>query len=265
MRSIWKGLISFGLVNIPVALYPAVEDKEVHFHQVHKDDGGRVGYTRVCKICGKSLGADEIVRGYEYEKGRYVTLTEEDIDKFARAASRAIAMQEFVDASTVDPIYLDKAYYLGPDEAGRMPYALLVEALKRADKVGIAKMVMREKEYLALIRPVDRMLVLNVMHYPDEIRKPEGIGLPTSDVELGDRELEMADLLVRSMASEFRPDEFHDSYREELLEMIHAKAEGAEYQPEEAALQPTNVIDIVSRLKASIEQAEEHKKAKAVR
>ncbi len=262
MRSIWKGLISFGLVNIPVALYPAIEDKQLHFHQIHKEDGGRIGHKQVCKVCGKSLEAEEIVRGYEYEKDRYVTLSDEDFDTFASAASRAIAIQEFVDASAIDPIYLDKAYYLGPDEAGKMPYALLAETLKRAKKVGVAKLVMRDKEYLALIRPTDQMLVLNIMHYPDEIRKPEGIGLPSADVKLGERELEMADLLVKSMSGKFKPTEFHDTYREELVEMIRAKAEGAEYKHKETKLQPTNVIDIVSRLKASIEQAEEQKKAK---
>lgn len=265
MRSMWKGLISFGLVNIPVALYPAVEDKQLHFNQLHKEDGGRIGYEKVCKECGKTLEAEEIVRGYEYEKGRYVTISEQDFDKFARVASRAIAMQQFVDASDIDAIYLDKAYYLGPDEAGKMPYALLLEALKRAKKVGVAKMVMRDQEYLALIRPVDQVLVLNIMHYPDEIRKPEGIGLPSSEVKLGDRELEMADLLVKSMSGDFKPAEFHDTYREELLEMIRAKAAGAEYQPEEAKLLPTNVIDLVARLKASIDQAEEQKKAKTAK
>jgi DNA end-binding protein Ku len=261
----WKGLISFGLVNIPVELYSAVEDKELHFNLLHKDDGGRVGHTQVCKICGKSLGTEEIVRGYEYEKGRYVTLSEEEIDKFARSASRSIAIQEFVDASAIDPVYLDKAYYLGPDEAGKMPYALLLEALNRAKKIGVAKLVMREKEYLAFIRPAGKVLVLHTMHYPDEIRKPEGIGLPSSEVKLGDRELEMADLLVKSMSGEFQPTEFHDTYREELLEMIRTKAEGAEYQPVEAKLLPTNVIDIVARLKASIDQAEEQKKVKTAR
>jgi DNA end-binding protein Ku len=261
----WKGVISFGLVNIPVALYSAVEDKQLHFNQLHKEDGGRVGHKQVCKECSKELEAEEIVRGYEYEKDQYVTLSDEDMDKFDRVASRAIAMQEFVDASDIDEIYLDKAYYLGPDEAGKMPYALLLEALKRAKKVGVAKMVMRDKEYLALIRPVDQVLVLNTMYYPDEIRKPEGIGLPSAEVKLGDRELEMADLLVKSMSGEFQPAEFRDTYREELLEMIRTKAEGAEYQPVEANLLPTNVIDIVARLKASIKQAEEQKKARTVK
>ena len=180
MRSMWKGLISFGLVNIPVALYSAVEDKQLHFNQLHKEDGGRISYKKVCKECGKDLEAEEIVRGYEFEKGRYITLSEEELDKFASVASRAIAMQEFVDAAEIDAIYLDKAYYLGPDEAGKMPYALLLEALKRAKKVGVAKMVMRDKEYLAVIRPVDQVLVLNTMHYPDEIRQPEGLGLSSS-------------------------------------------------------------------------------------
>ena len=143
-----------------------------------------------------------------------------------------------------------------------MPYALLAETLKRAKKVGVAKLVMRDKEYLALIRPAEQMLVLNIMHYPDEIRKPEGIGLPSSEVNLGKRELEMADLLVKSMSGEFQPTEFPDTYREELLAMIRAKAEGAEYEHKETKLQPTNVIDIVSRLKASIEKAEEQKKSR---
>lgn len=262
MRSTWKGLISFGLVNIPVALYSAVEDKQLSFNQLHKEDGGRVGYQKVCKDCGKTLEAEEIVRGYEYEKGRYVTVSEDDLDKFASDASRAIAMQEFVDAADIDAMYLDKAYYLGPDEAGKMPYALLLETLKRAKKVGVAKMVMRDKEYLAIIRPLDQVLVLNTMHYPDEIRKPEGIGLPSAEVKLGARELKMADLLVKSMSGEFQPADFQDTYREELLAMILSKAEGAEDQPVVAKLLPTNVTDIVARLKASIDQAEEQKKTR---
>lgn len=262
MRAMWKGIISFGLVNIPVALFPAIEEKQLHFNQLHKDDGGRIGYQKICKVCGKNLEADEIVRGYELDKGRYVTLSDDDFAKFARSANRAIEIQEFVDAAAIDPIYLDTAYYLGPNEGGTMPYALLVDALKRAQKVGVAKMVMRDKETLALIRPTEQMLVLNMMHYPDEIRKPEGIGLPTTTVKLGQREVEMADLLVKSMNGEFEPAEFHDSYREEMLEMIRAKAEGVEYEAEEVKIQPTNMIDIVARLKASIEQAEEQKKAR---
>lgn len=265
MRSMWKGLISFGLVNIPVALYPAVEDKQLQFNQLHKEDGGRIGYDKVCKECGKSLEAEEIVRGYEYEKGRYVTLSEEDFDKVDRVASRAIAMQQFVDAAEIDAMYLDKAYYLGPDEAGKMPYALLLEALKRTKKVGVAKMVMRDKEYLALIRPLEQVLVLNTMHYPDEIRQPEGLGLPSSDLKLGKRELEMADLLVKSMSGEFQPAEFKDTHREELLEMILGKAEGTEDHPVKAKLLPTKVTDLVARLKASIDQAEGQKKAKTAK
>ncbi|MHB1398199.1 MAG: non-homologous end joining protein Ku [Trichloromonadaceae bacterium] len=265
MRSMWKGLISFGLVNIPVALYSAVEDKQLHFNQLHKEDGGRIGYDKVCKECGKSLEAEEIVRGYEYEKGRYVTLSEEEMEKFDRVASRAIAMQQFVDASEIDAMHLDTAYYLGPDEVGKMPYALLLEALKRSKKVGVAKLVMRDKEYLALIRPVDQVLVLHTMHYPDEIRKPEGLGLPSAEVQLGKRELEMADLLVKSMSGEFHPAEFTDTHREEMLEMILGKAEGAEDQPIKAKLLPTNVTDLVARLKASIDQAEQQKKAKTAK
>ena len=257
MRSMWNGLISFGLVNIPVALYTAVEDKQLRFNQLHKEDGGRIGYDKVCKHCGKSLEAEEIVRGYEYEKDRYVTLSDEELDKFAGVTSRAIALQEFVDAADIDAIYFDKAYYLDPEEAGKMPYALLLEALKRAKKVGVAKMVMRDKEYLALIRPLDQVLVLSTMHFPDELRKPEGIGLPSAETKLGKRELEMADLLIKSMSGKFKPADFQDTYREELLEVLLAKAEGAEYQSvEEKKRLPTKVVDIVAHLKASIDQAE---------
>lgn len=256
MRSILKGLISFGLVNIPVGLYSAVEDKDLSFNQLHKEDGGRVTYNKVCKVCGQVLSADDIVKGYEYDKGKYVTLTDEDFEQVARAATRAIAIQDFVDASEIDPLYFDRAYYLGPDEAGKMPYVLLREAMQRTNKVGVAKLVMRDKEHLAIIRPVEGALVLNTMHYPDEIRKAEGVGIPGEEVQVGDRELDMAELLVKSMTGEWQPDKYQDEYRQEMMQMIEAKLEGVEYQAEPQAQHPTNVVDIMSTLKASIEEAE---------
>lgn len=259
MRAIWKGFVSFGLVNIPVALYPAIEEQDLHFHQLHEADGGRVGYDKVCKVCGETLKQEDIVKGYEVSKGQYVTLTDEDFDKAARAASRAIAIQQFVDVSTIDPLYFEKSYYLAPEEAGKTPYALLMDVMKRAGKAGVARMVMRDKEYLALIRAADGALVISTMHFPAEIRKPEGIGIPTGEAQFGEQEMKMADMLVSALAGDFKPEQYEDTYRKELLEMIEKKAEGMEYAPAEERLQPTNVIDIVSQLKASIEQAEKEK------
>jgi DNA end-binding protein Ku len=260
MRAIWKGFISFGLVNIPVALYSAIDEQDLHFHQLHKDDGGRIGYDKTCKVCGQVLEQDDIVKGYEVEKGKYVTLTDEDFDKVARAASKSITIQQFVDISSIDPLYYDKSYYLGPEEAGKVPYGLLTEVMRRTGKAGVAKMVMRDKEKLALIRPVGDALSLSTMYFPAEIKKPEGIGLPEGEAQFGEAELNMADMLVKALSGDFKPDQYEDTYRKELLEMIEKKAEGLEYAPTEERVQPTKVIDIVSQLKASIEQAEQAKK-----
>lgn len=260
MRAIWKGFVSFGLVNIPVALYPATQEKDLHFNQLHDADGGRVGYDKVCKVCGHTLEQDQIVKGYEVAKGHYVTLTDEDFEKVARAASKTISIQQFVDLFSVDPLYYDKSYYLGPEEASKTPYALLVEVMKRTGKAGVAKMVMRDKEHLALLRVVGDALVLSLMYFPDEIRPPEGIGLPSGQTQFGEQELSMADMLVNALSGEFKPEHYEDTYRAELLEMIEKKSEGLEYAPTEERVTPTRVVDIVSQLKASIEQAEKEKK-----
>jgi DNA end-binding protein Ku len=258
--------VSFGLVNIPVALYPATQEKDLHFNQLHEADGGRVGYDKVCKVCGQTLEQDQIVKGYEVAKGQYVTLTDEDFENVARAASKAISIQQFVDLSSVDPLYYQASYYLGPEEAGKTPYSLLVEVMRRSGKAGVAKMVMRDKEHLALLRVVGDALVLSSMYFPDEIRKPEGIGLPEGESaklslsKHGEQELSMAEMLINALSGEFKPEQYQDTYRAELLDMIEKKSEGLEYAPAEERVTPTKVVDIVSQLKASIEQAEKEKK-----
>jgi len=248
-------MISFGLVNIPVKLYNAAKDESISFHQLHKEDSGRVSYHKVCKVCGETLEKDDIVKGYEYAKGQYVVVTDEELDKINIKSARTISIDNFVDASEIEPIQYENAYYLGPDEGGERAYALLREALKRASKVGIGKIALRNHEQLAVVRVADGALVLETLHFCDEMVKPEGIGIPAEGVPVADNELDLAKVLIEHMSSEFDPGRYHDEYAQALRQLIDQKIEGEEVIAP-AELQPTNVIDIMSALKASLEAAE---------
>jgi DNA end-binding protein Ku len=259
MRSIWKGAVSFGLVSIAVRLYPATEDKDIRFHQVHIKDGGRVKYQRVCSLDGKELGYDQIAKGYE-AGGQTVVLTDEDFAALPLETSRAIEVLEFVPEEQIDPIYYDKPYYLEPDGAvGLKPYLLLRDALVKSGRVALVKVALRQREQLATVRVRDEVLVLNTMLWPDEVRTPDfELGSTTS---LRKQELQMAGSLIESMAGEFDPTAYSDAYREALQQVIEAKVEGKEIVavPEPEG-EPAEVIDLMAALRASVEKA---KKARA--
>jgi DNA end-binding protein Ku len=249
----WKGAISFGLVTIPVAVYPATEEKTLRFNQIHEEDGGRIRMKRTCSVDGEEVPYDEIVKGYEYEKDQYVVLTDEDFDKVPVESSRAIDIVQFVDLDEIDPMLYKKSYYLVPDETGAKAYALLREALSQDNKVGIAKVSFRDKEHLAALRFKDEAFVLETMYWPDEIRAADFGGVDV-DLKVRAQELEMARQLIENLTAEWNPEEFTDDYREALLRIVEAKISGEEIEVVEA--EPTaKVVDLMEALKASVAAA----------
>ena len=259
MKTIWKGAISFGLVTIPVRVYGATEAKSLRFHQLHEPDGGRIRYKRVCSIDGEEVDYSEIVKGYEYEKDHYVTLTDEELDSLPVTTAKAIEIERFVEAEEIDPIYFQKAYYLVPEGTGVKAYHLLREAMADDGKVALAKVAFRDKEHLATLRLRDNVFVLETMFWPDEIRTP-GFEVLDEQVELRPQEIRMARSLIESLTDAFEPEEFHDEYRAALEELVQKKIQGEEITYAEEA-EPSKVVDLMEALRASVEAAKAGGKA----
>jgi DNA end-binding protein Ku len=258
-RAMWKGAISFGLVTIPVSVYPATEEKTLRFNQLHDEDGGRIRMKRVCSIDGEEVGYEHIVKGYEYEKDRYVIVTDDDFEKVPVESSRQIDIQQFVELEDIDPMLYKKSYYLVPEETGAKAYALLREAMNRAGKVGIAKVSFRDKEHLAALRFSEEAFVLETMFWPDEIREADFGGVDV-DAKIRDNELEMAQTLIDNLTADWDPGVYTDEYREGLLQIVEAKINGEEIEvvePEPAA----KVVDLMEALKASVAAAKKEAKA----
>lgn len=255
MRSTWSGMISFGLVNIPVKLYNAARDERVKFHQMHKEDSGRVGYQKVCKVCGEVLENDDITQGYEYKKGQYVLISDEELDKIDLPTTKTVSVLSFVDASEIEPLQYDRGFYIGPDENGERAYALLRKALQTTGKVAVGKIALRTREQLATIRVAGDALALETLHYANEMVKADDIGIPAPDGQVADNELDLAKVLIEHMAAEFDPSAYRDEYEAALNDLINKKIEGEEVTAPPAP-QATNVIDIVGALKASLAEAE---------
>ncbi|HZA09803.1 Ku protein [Mycobacterium sp.] len=261
MRSIWKGSLSFGLVNVPVKVYSATEDHDVKFHQVHAKDNGRIRYKRVCEVCGEVVDYRDIARAYESDDGRMVVITDDDIATLPEERSREIEVLEFVPASEIDPLMYDRSYYLEPDSKSTKSYVLLAKTLEQTDRVAIVHFALRNKTRLAALRVKDfskrEVMVIHTLLWPDEIRDPD---FPVLDkkVEIKPAELKMASQVVESMADDFNPDRYHDTYQEELRELVEAKLEGGEAftteeQPKE--LEPTeDVSDLLAALEASVKR-----------
>jgi len=255
MRAIWKGAVSFGLVSIAVKLYAATEEKNIRFNQVHREDGGRIKYQRVCAVCGVEVSYDEIAKGYDIGGGEMVILDDDDFADLPLSTSRAIDVLEFVPAEQVDPILYAKAYYLEPENTAAKPYVLLRDALTGSEKVAIVKVALRQREQLATLRVRDGVLVLNTMLWPDEVREPDFKFLD-EDITLRPPELAMATSLIESMAAEFDPDMYSDNYREALQSVIDAKVGGHEVvAPVAEVTKPTAAVDLMAALKASVDRA----------
>lgn len=261
-RALWKGSISFGLVNIPVGLYSAEQrDDGVSFSQLDRRTMSPIGYKRYNKSNSDEVPWDEIVRGYEYEKGRYVVLTDEDFEQANPKATRTVEIVDFVDAAEIEPLYFDKPYYLAPSEHGNKGYALLRETLRRTGKVGVARVVIRTREYLAAVIARDSMMILEILRYPHELRGSDDLDVPGEDLTalgVNEKELRMAELLVEQMVEDWEPEKYRDQYRDDLLARIEAKIAAGDTElvaeagadEEEAA---TDVVDIMTLLKRSVE------------
>jgi DNA end-binding protein Ku len=257
MRPIWSGTISFGLVSVPVKMYSATQSKELRFHFLDRRDLKPIGYDKVRKDTGKSVPADEIVRGFEIEKGKYVPIEDEDLDRLDIELTHSIDICDFVDLDEIDPIYFRKAYYLLPQDGAEKPYRLLVRALDETNKVGIAKVVIRNKQHLAALRAHDGVLVLETMYYADEIRQPESVDGKAG--KLQQAEVEMAKSLVENLSANFKPDKYDDTYRKELLQLIRKKAKGQKL-PEPQEEEEGEVIDLMAALRESVDRTKKKTK-----
>jgi len=256
-RAIWSGSISFGLLNVPVKLYSAVSKQTVSFRELREGDGARIRHKRVAETDGKEVPYEKIVKGYEYAPDQYVVLTRDELAELDPKKTRAIEIQDFVDLDDIDPIYFEQPYYLGPDKGAERAYALLVQAMKESRKVAVARFVLRNKEHLAAIRPMDDVLTLATMRFHDEVTSPEDLdGEVFEDAKPKKpekRELEMAKQLIESLTTKFKADRYRDEYREELLDLLERKAEGKEVvsAPSEAP-KPTKAPDLMAALEESL-------------
>jgi DNA end-binding protein Ku len=264
-RAIWKGSLSFGLVNVPVGLYPATSDKSIHFNQFQRGTSDRIRYKKINERTGKEVPQADIVKGFDLGGGEYVLLTEEELATAESEKSRSIEISDFVDLDAIDPIYYRTTYFLAPEGNGSdKPYALLRRAMREANKVGVATLVMRNKEYLVAVRPEGEVLALETMFFADEVRSttrdlPEVPG----DADLTERELSMANLLIESMESEWDPARFHDTHREKVEALIEEKRQGKTIMADPDGAPTAKVVDLIDALNASIKAATKPKRATA--
>ena len=256
MRAIWKGAVSFGLVNVPVRLYSATENHDVQFRQVHVADGGRIRYKRICQIDGEEVPYDDIAKGYETEDGEMVILTDEDLKDLPTRSSKEISVEKFVPSDQIDPIYLDKTYYLEPDKSAQKPYVLLRDALEGEDRVAIATVSIRTRMTMAVLRVRDGMIVMQTMLWPDEVRSTEQFGDLDEDMHASDKEMSMAQVLIDQLADDFDPDDYEDDYANAVKALVAAKVEGGEVKaaPEDEE-EGGEVVDLLAALARSVEKA----------
>jgi DNA end-binding protein Ku len=262
-RALWSGSISFGLVNIPIKLFNAVSRKTVHFNQIDTRTKARVRQRRVSETDGSEVPYEALAKGYALPSGDYVVVSDEELAALDPTSTRSVEIEEFVDLADIDPVFYDSAYFVAPDKATVKPYALLCRAMEESGKVGIARFVMRTKQYLAAIRPADGRLMLSTMVYADEINDPTEISelAAVDEVDVSERELTMARQLIESLSTAFEPERFHDTYREQVLDLIERKASGATEVVEAApAASEEQVVDLMAALEASVKDAREARK-----
>jgi DNA end-binding protein Ku len=258
MRAIWKGAVSFGLVNVPVRLYSATESHDLSFRQVHAADGGRIKYQRTCSLDGEEVAYSEIAKGYETEDGEMVILSDSDMASLPSTSSREIAVQRFVPRDQIDPLMFEKSYYLEPDANAVKPYRLLREALRETDRVAVVTVALRQRTTIALLRVYDEVIALQTLMWPDEIRTPAfnliGEGAETAEVSAA--EVQMAHLLVETLSGDFEPSEFEDDYATAVHDLVQRKIEGGEITRPEAPAEPGGqVVDLLAALQKSVADA----------
>lgn len=269
MQTVWKGAISFGLLNVPVKMGAATHRENVAFRQLHRDCNTPITQKRYCGKCGREVAYDEIVRGYEFEPGRFVLISEEDLENLPVKSAKYIDIVDFISLREVDPIYFDKTYYLWPEKGGEKPYLILRDAMAATGKAAVAKVTLREKEHLSLVRLVGDTLSLSMMFFPDEIRSSAELGIAelAPRVQVRPEEMDMAVRLVKNLTAPFSPEKYHDAYREELMKLIRAKTEGRQIvEAEEAPREgPGNVVDLMERLRQSVEATRNRENASGMR
>jgi DNA end-binding protein Ku len=262
--AVWKGTLSFGLLAIPVKLYTAARSQRMNLHQLHKVCHTRLKQPLYCPQCNRQVDRSEVVRGYEYEKGKYVVINEDEIKKITPRSSTVMEIVAFVKQEQIDPIYFDASYFMLPDKESEKPYALLFKTLEGSNRVGIATVTMHQREYTVFIRPRNNGLTIHTMYYANEIREVAGYGKAEKDVKLKPAEVKLAEQLVESLSQDFKPEQFHDKFQENLKALIEAKQKGktiiAEHQPG-----PARVIDMMEALKKSLASAQARKQKKAAK
>lgn len=253
MHTVWKGSISFGLVNIPIRMFTATEERDIRFRQLHKECNTPIKYAKMCPHCQREVEANEIVRGYEYEKGHFVMIDDSDLEAITPETRRAIEILDFVDLKEIDPVFFDKSYFLSPQETGEKAYALLRSAMEQTGKIAIAQVTMRNRQNLAVVRLYEHCIMLETIFYPDEVRSVQQVpALPEASINLAETEIKMATELINNMTVAFDPSKYTDEYRTELQAMIQKKLEGQEIATA-PSVPKTNVIDLMQALKESLQ------------
>lgn len=260
MRALWKGAISFGLVYVPVKLYAATENKDIRLNYLHAKCKHPIQYKRFCSHCGTEVAMEEIVKGYEYEKGKYVIIKDEDFHQLPTNEHKSVTILDFVNLQEIDPVYYDKAYYLAPGEGGQKVYQLLKTAMEETGKVAVAKVMIRTKPSLAVLRVANNTMMMNTMFYPDEVRQPENISELHYQVDVHENELKMAVNLINNLSTEFKAEKYTNEYRQGLMELIQAKIAGEKVEDVVVRPETDKVVDLMAALKASIDLAKEERK-----
>jgi DNA end-binding protein Ku len=256
----WKGTISFGLVSIPVKMHAATENKDVKLRQLHKECESPIKYEKVCPVCDTEVKNEDIVKAYEYAKNKFVILDDEELEKLRKENSdKAVEIVDFVKLEDIDPIYFEKSYYLSPNEGGGKAYALLRQALEDSGKIGVAKLIIRQKEQLAVIRVYENTLIVETIHFPDEVRAVADVPNVPSDVRVEKKELDVAKLLIDQLTTEFEPEKYQDDYRTALLELIEEKKNNQETTTAKEKSEPDNVTNLMDALQASLDRAQKDK------
>ncbi|MEG9298024.1 Ku protein [Mangrovibacillus sp. Mu-81] len=264
MHTIWKGSISFGLVNIPIKLHSATEDRDIKLRSLHKECHTPIKYEKVCPVCDKEIDHSDIVKGYEVTKGKFVVLEEDELNQIKEAnAEKTVEILDFIKIDEIDPIFYDRSYFVSPNDGGKKAYTLLRKALLTSGKVGIAKITMRSKEQLSVVRVYENTLVMETIHYPDEVRTSKDVpNVPESD-DISEKELETATMLIEQLTSEFQPENYHDEYRERLSQLIESKQTGEKVVTAKEKAPKENVTDLMAALQASIDSTKPEKKTAA--
>lgn len=260
MHTMWKGSISFGLVNIPIKLHAATEDKDIKLRTLHKECHSPIKYEKKCPVCDVEIQTQDIVKAYEYTKGKFIVLDDDDLEKLKKEnEDKAVEIMDFVKMEQIDPIYYDRTYFMSPGDGGGKAYSLLRKALEESGKVGLAKIIIRSKEQLAVIRVYENTLVMETIHYPDEVRKSEDVPNVPSEDKVTKKEIDTAILLIDQLTSEFEPDKYTDEYRTALLELIESKRSGKEIVTPVDKEPVSNVTDLMAALQASIDKTKPKK------